>query len=439
MLFLLNILTMDKILIITYYWPPSGGAGVQRWLKFAKYLPEHGVEPVVLTVDPLLASYAQRDESLEQEVPPGVAVFRTRTFEFYNLYKLLTGKKEIPYGGFANAGETSFLQRLARMIRGNFFLPDPRGGWNRYAVKKATELIRQYGIRTVVTTSPPHSSQLIGLRLKKKLGIRWIADLRDPWTDIYYYCELHHSSLARKVDRALELKVLRNADLLITVSRDVKQLFARKLPAGASAKFSVIPNGYDETDFLQEVAVTGGKLVITYTGTISEAYDMTGFLDALYLLGRERHKELLLRFVGKVSPSVIEKIRQKVPDIDLDLVGYVDHQASVRYLLRSSMQLLIIPGGENNKGIVTGKFFEYMASGKPVLAIGPRGGDLEGLIRETGCGKLFEYDETDLMRAYVDDVLNGHEIQPVAEKVQAYSRRALAAKLVASLVNKRGC
>lgn len=436
MLFLLNILTMDKILIITYYWPPGGGAGVQRWLKFTKYLPEHGVEPVVLTVDPLLASFAQRDQSLEQEVPPGVAVFRTRTFEFYNLYKLLTGKKEIPYGGFANAGETSFLQRLARMIRGNFFLPDPRRGWNRYAVKKATELIRQYGIRTVVTTSPPHSTQLIGLKLKKKLGIRWIADLRDPWTDIYYYKELYHSSLARKVDRALELKVLREADQLITVSRDVKQLFARKLPAGAAAKFSVIPNGYDETDFLQEVDPTGKKFVITYTGTISGAYDMTGFLNALALLGLERHKELLLRFVGKVPAPVAERIRQELPELELDLAGYVDHHESVRFLLQSSLQLLIIPRVENNKGIITGKFFEYMASGKPVLAIGPRGGDLDELIRETGCGAVFDYEDSAGISSFVSRSME-HNSYVASKDIPRYSRRNLTKELSRCLLEFR--
>ncbi|MGV8092787.1 MAG: glycosyltransferase family 4 protein [Mangrovibacterium sp.] len=421
---------MKKILIITYYWPPSGGAGVQRWLKFTKYLPQLGIEPVVLTVDPKLASYAQRDESLDLEVPPGIKVFRTPTFELYNLYKFISGKKEIPYGGFANAGKASFLQKLSRALRGNLFLPDPRRGWNRYALQKATELINRYHIKTVITTSPPHSTQLIGLKLKKKLGVRWIADLRDPWTDIYYYRELHHMAWAAKTDRRMELKVLHGADHLITVSQDLKRIFSQKLPAGMSSKISVIPNGYDETDFLQKVKTTSEKFIITYTGTISEAYDMTGFLEALELLGKESRKKLLLRFVGKIPAPVMERIRQKLPDLELEQVGYVDHHRSVNYLLQSSLQLLIIPRVDNNKGIVTGKFFEYMASHKPVLAIGPHGGDLEAMIRETGCGKLFEYDEQELMLAYLNDHLAGRVVSGVTEKIQAYSRRSLTQQLV---------
>lgn len=421
---------MDKILIITYYWPPSGGAGVQRWLKFAKYLPELGVEPIVLTVDPGLASYAQRDESLELEVPPGMKVFRTRTFEFYKLYQLLSGKKEIPYGGFANAGKASWLQKLSRALRGNFFLPDPRRGWNRYAIKKAIELIDRYHIETVITTSPPHSTQLIGLKLKKKRGVRWIADLRDPWTDIYYYHELRHMAWAAATDRRMELKVLRGADHLITVSQDVKRIFAQKLMPGEASKISVIPNGFDESDFLQNAETSHEKLIITYTGTISEAYDIGGFLNALDLFGIENRKKLVLRFVGKVPAPVIDRIRQKLPDLELHLTGYVDHHQSVGYLQQSSLQLLVIPRVENNKGIVTGKFFEYMASGKPVLAIGPRGGDLERMIAETGCGKLFEYDEQDQMLDYLKEVIGGRFPRGEPARIRSYSRRALSARLV---------
>ncbi len=423
---------MKKILIITYYWPPSGGAGVQRWLKFTKYLPEFGVQPIVLTVDPAQASYAQIDESLEQEVADSTEVHRTGTFELYDLYKWLTGKKEIPYGGFANESSESLLQRVAKMVRGNFFIPDPRKGWNRYAYRKAVELIRLHNIDTVVTTSPPHSTQLIGLKLKKQLGIHWIADLRDPWTDIYYYSELYHSSLARRADRKLELKVLRHADQLITVSRDVKRIFAEKLQPGDEAKIAVIPNGYDEEDFRQEVKSEAGKFVITYTGTISAKYDLDGFLAALRGLPEEQQHSILLRFVGKVLPSIVEKIRQTVPGIELELVGYVDHRRSVGYLLQSSMQLLIIPKVENNKGIVTGKFFEYLASGKPVLAIGPVGGDLDDLIRETGCGRLFGFGDVEGIQRMLNHCMD-HLFQVNGNKRNQYSRKELTEKLVQEL------
>ncbi|WP_372774661.1 glycosyltransferase family 4 protein [Mangrovibacterium sp.] len=426
---------MKKVLIITYYWPPSGGAGVQRWLKFSKYLPEFGVQPVVLTVDAVQASYAQTDSSLVKEVPESIEVHRTDTFELYNLYKKLSGKKEIPYGGFANEGKETGMQKLAKAIRGNFFIPDPRKGWNRYAYRKAVELIRENGIETVITTSPPHSTQLIGLKLKKKLGVRWIADMRDPWTDIYYYKELYHTALARRIDRLLELKVLRNADQIVTVSEDMKRIFNDKLSGSESeSKFMVIPNGYDEEDFAQHVDAEKEKYVITYTGTISEAYDIDGFLEALVALPSDLQNRLLLRFVGKVPATITAKVERKCPSLQTELVGYVDHRKSVNYLLKSSMQLLVIPKVENNKGIITGKFFEYLASGNPVLAIGPANGDLDQLIRETGCGKLFEYDDVAAMLQFLTLSMSGEQIAASKEKAQAYSRRELTRLLVEKLI-----
>lgn len=424
---------MKKVLIITYYWPPSGGAGVQRWLKFTKYLSSFGVKPIVLTVDPSRASYAQRDESLQKEVTDEVLVYTTKTVELYDLYRKLIGKGEIPYGGFSNQQEESFLQKMAKVVRGNFFIPDPRKGWNRFAYQKAVELIREHQIDTVITTSPPHSTQLIGLKLKKKLGICWVADLRDPWTDIYYYNELYRSSWAKKRDRAMELNVLQAADQIMTVSKALKRLFDEKLGGGAGSKLSVIPNGYDEEDFAVNVPVTDEKFVITYTGTISTAYDMDGLLKALQELDEQQQKNILFRLVGNMPPAIVDRIRRELPLIELDLVGYVDHARSVSYLLKSSIQLLIIPKIENNKGIVTGKFYEYLASGKPVLAIGPMGGDLEEVIRETGCGLLFEYSDSEGIKKMLIENLQGR-FEISNDRATKYSRRELTRKLVQEIV-----
>ena len=190
---------MKKVLLITYYFPPSGGAGVQRWLKTIKYLPEFGVEAIVLTVDPAVASYPQVDESLCADVPSSLKVYTTKTKEILSLYKRVSPKREVPYGGFANEPNPTLLQKISRFIRGNFFLPDPRRGWNKYALAKAKEIIESEGITTVITTSPPHSTQLIGLELKKQYpNINWVADLRDPWTDIYYNSDLYPTSWAQR-------------------------------------------------------------------------------------------------------------------------------------------------------------------------------------------------------------------------------------------------
>jgi glycosyltransferase involved in cell wall biosynthesis len=421
---------MKKVLIITYYWPPSGGAGVQRWLKFAKYLPEFGWQPVILTVDPEYASYPQRDESLLSEVDPDCMVFTTKSFELYNLYKFISGKKEVPYGGFANETRESMFQKVSKFLRGNFLLPDPRKGWNKYALKKAAELIQEFNIDTVVTTSPPHSTQLIGLELKQKFNIRWIADLRDPWTDIYYYNQFKHTALARKIDQRYEREVVENADLLITVSEDVKRIFAEKSDLPVADKTVVIPNGFDEDDFRITNFPAESKKVITYTGTISEAYDVDGFLESISGLDEKLKSQLLFRFVGKVPLSVEQKFR--TTGLELELVGYVDHPKSIEYLLRSDLLLLVIPKVNNNKGILTGKFFEYLASQKPILAIGPADGDLAKIIQETESGKLFDYSETDRIKAYLEHVFSS-AIQSNQAKAAKYSRKNLTKLLAGKL------
>jgi glycosyltransferase involved in cell wall biosynthesis len=432
---------MKKVLIITYYWPPSGGAGVQRWLKFAKYLPEFGWQPIVLTVDPQYASYPQRDESLLSEVDPNCLVYTTKSFELYNLYKMVSGKKEVPYGGFANDSKEGLFQKVSKFLRGNFLLPDPRKGWNRYALKKAVELIGQYNIDIVVTTSPPHSTQLIGLKLKQKFNIRWIADLRDPWTDIYYYSQFNHTALARRIDKNYERRVVENADLLITVSEDVKRLFAEKSRPGYTGrdKIAVIANGFDGDDFRMPSRGLGiqteSRKIITYTGTISEAYDVNCLLKALSRLDDHLKSELLIRFVGKVPPSVEVKFR--ATGLELEFVGYVDHPKSIEYLFRSDLLLLVIPKVKNNRGILTGKFFEYLASHKSILAIGPTDGDLAKIIQETHCGKLFDYEDTEGMLKYIQNQLNKTGEVTNTELANQYSRKELTRKMVQFLEAKK--
>jgi glycosyltransferase involved in cell wall biosynthesis len=418
---------MKKVLIITYYWPPSGGAGVQRWLKFAKYLPEFGWEPVILTVDPQYASYPQRDESLISEVDPECLVFTTKSFELYNFYKMISGKKEVPYGGFANESKEGWLQKTSKFLRGNFLLPDPRKGWNKYAFKKAAELIKKYNIDTVVTTSPPHSTQLIGLKIKRKFNIRWIADLRDPWTDIYYYNQFMHTDLARKLDQKYERQVVETADLLVSVSEDVKRIFAEKSELPVADKMVVIPNGFDEDDFNIKEVPAETKKVITYTGTISEAYNVDCLLDVLSHLEKGTKSQLLIRFVGKVPPSVEQKFRDT--QLEIEMVGYVDHPKSIEYLLRSDLLLLVIPQVKNNRGILTGKFFEYLASQKPILAIGPTDGDLAKIIQETKCGSMFDYKDAAGMRWFLEVNLGNPASHSDQNLVNEYSRKQLTRKI----------
>ena len=240
---------VKKILIITYYWPPAGGPGVQRWLKFSKYLPEFGYDPIIITVDPEKAEYPIKDHTLEQDVRVGQNVYRTNCSGLYEYYKKLTKTQSAPYSGFVNEGVPSLKQKIARFIRGNFFLPDARRGWNKHAYRQAVQIIQKEKIDAVITTGPPMSTHLVGQKLKKRFHLHWIADFRDPWTDIYYYNKMYPTLIAKAIDRKYERNVLLNADQVITVSDYIKKQLAAKSSAIQASKINVIANGFDAEDF----------------------------------------------------------------------------------------------------------------------------------------------------------------------------------------------
>jgi glycosyltransferase involved in cell wall biosynthesis len=258
-----------------------------------------------------------------------------------------------------------------------------------------------------------------------------VADLRDPWTDIYYYSQFKHTALARKIDQKYERKVVENADLLISVSEDVKRIFAEKSVQPIAAKTLVIPNGFDAEDFQHTNFTPETKKVITYTGTISEAYDVDSLLAALLQLSEEWKERLLFRFVGKVPSIIASKFRET--GFEVELVGYVDHPKSIEYLFRSDLLLLVIPKVANNRGILTGKFFEYLASQKTVLAIGPTDGDLAQIIAETGCGKIFDYADSEGMKQFIIQEFSKGKTVVHSEKAIQYSRKELTRKLVSYL------
>ena len=426
---------MKKVLLITYYFPPSGGAGVQRWLKTIKYLPEFGVEAIVLTVDPAVASYPQVDESLCADVPSSLKVYTTKTKEILSLYKRVSPKREVPYGGFANEPNPTLLQKISRFIRGNFFLPDPRRGWNKYALAKAKEIIESEGITTVITTSPPHSTQLIGLELKKQYpNINWVADLRDPWTDIYYNSDLYPTSWAQRRNLKYERSVLEGADNIITVSEDCKRLFAEK--ANVTDKITVVPNGYDENDFKEMIKEKGEitpnysltvintsslltpNYILSYVGVMAPQYD----LEPLKSLVQGR-KDILLRFVGVVSEEIQQEIKSW--GVQAEFIPYVSHKRAIAYMRASDALLLFIPNVPNNEGILTGKLFEYLASGRKILLFGPENGDAMHLISECGAGAC--YTENFCLDKFLNQDYTGND------HIKLYSRRALAQKIASFL------
>ena len=401
----------NKVLIITYYWPPSGGGGVQRWVKFCKYLPDFGFEPIVLTVNPDDASYTLLDQSLTKDISPTIKVYKTKTRESLQLFMKLFGRKKLPHSGFSGEKKESLFSVVFRFIRGNFFIPDPRKGWNKYAIEKAAELINQFDIKYVVTSSPPHSTQLIGYALKKRFSITWIADLRDPWTDIFYYKDLMHTSLAKKIDLNFEHKVLTSADKLIVVSPAIKRLFANKLNKEERDKIYIIPNGFDDNDIqvhpLQESQIN--QWVITYTGNLSANYPGDVFVKILkQLIDQNPTVKIIFRFIGIYPVQLNELINELDLSKSIEYVEYVEHSKIFTYLNNTDALFLAIPEAKNNEGILTGKLFEYLAARKPILCIGPPNGDAAAIISECDAGKTFNRNEEELILNYLQLLIDNH-------------------------------
>jgi glycosyltransferase involved in cell wall biosynthesis len=424
---------MNKVLIITYYWPPGSGAGVQRWMKFSKYLPELGWEPVILTVDPDYATYPATDQSMLREISTDLKIHRTKATDWFRIYK--KDKSKIPSAGFATNDNQSLLGKFTRFIRGNFFIPDPRRGWNKFAIKEASALIESGAIKHIITTSPPHSTQLIGMELKKRYPkIAWIADLRDPWTDIYYYDSFYHTRVAHKIDLSYEKKVLNKADRIITVGKSLKNSFCSRVP-GIEGKTEIITNGYDEEDFLGDWPVKPEIFTISYIGTLSDSYPVSGFMEAVEDLAINGYK-FRLRFVGSVSYFQKNIIRSKAGNILIEFIDYVNHRDAVKYMRESSMLLLIIPDHHSNKSIITGKLFEYLAAARPVLCIGPKDGDAADIIERTGHGTCADLNDPEEISRIIDKYYregDNNILTPPAE----FSRASLTARLAAMLQNMK--
>ena len=416
-----------KILIITYYWPPCGGAGVQRWLKFTKYMPEFGWEPYVLTVDPDYARYPAIDESLKKDINPSLEVYKTKALNYFRFGKSVKSSVNVTSG--SDTGNNSINNRVARFIRGNFFIPDPRKGWNRYALRIAAELIRKEDINYVVTTSPPHSTQLIGLKLKSLFpGIKWICDLRDPWTDIYYYDNFHGTWPARLYDSKLENKVLRKADSIISVGHHLADIFSKKLQ-DAGKKIAVITNGYDEEDFSSLKKNPPSTLTLTYVGSLSDQYPVESITESLRELS-DQGIDFKFRFVGVCPAGIKRKIASALPEDSFYYLSYRSHREALTAMITSSVLLVLIPDNEDNKMIITGKLFEYLRTELHILAIGPEDGEAASIISECKAGRIFNKEDIKGITAF----LSSDEINEISyEAPEKYDRRMLTARLAEML------
>lgn len=421
---------IKKLLIITYYWPPAGGPGVQRWLKFVKYLPEFNIQPIVYI--PENPTYPIIDEGLQSEVPDKVIILKNKIFEPYGLASFF-GKnktKKISSGIIPNQKKQSFLEKTLLWVRGNLFIPDARFLWVKPSVKFLKKYIEENNIETIVTSGPPHSLHLIGLQLKKDLNVKWFADFRDPWTTIGYHKALKLSSYAEKKHKAMEKEVLNSADTIIVTSKSTKTEFQ----VITSKPIEVITNGYDIEKI--EKQTLDEKFTLAHIGSFLSERNPSILWQALKELVSENadfKNDFRLKLIGATSQEVLDTISEFKLNDYVQNLGYVSHQEAIEHQRKSQVLLLIEINSTATKSIIPGKLFEYMVSERPIIAIGPEGSDFAEIITATNTGVFFTYDEKEKLKAlllkyyqeYQNKNLNVHAVG-----LQQYSRKSLTQQLV---------
>lgn len=424
---------MHKVLIVTYYWPPAGGPGVQRWLYFASYLREFGIQPLIYT--PENPHYPIQDPGLETQVPPEITVYRKKIWEPYRLAGFLSrkGTRRIS-SGILDRRNPSFLERLMRWIRGNFFVPDARIFWVRPSVKFLKPLISEKGISTVITTGPPHSMHLIGLRLKESTGVRWVADFRDPWTSIGYHEALYPGRRAQWKHRKLEAKVLRGADALVTTSGHTRTEFQRT----TDRPVHVITNGYSGAR--NRKGQPTGKFRLAHIGSLLSGRNPKALWEALQNLVLQNEgfgNDLEIELTGLVSGEVLQSIRQNGLEPYLKQFQYVPHASALEKQRHAQVLLLLEIDAEQTRGIIPGKLFEYMAASRPVLAIGPEGWEAGELLERCGCGACFGYGDREAIESKIMEWYRAYRegmLVVQGEGVAQFHRRALTERLVKEIL-----
>lgn len=434
---------MKRVLIITYYWPPSGGSGVQRWVKFTKYLPQNGWQPVIYTPEnPELIAV---DSSLESEIPSEAEIIRRPIVEPYEIYRKLSGRKGNAGNGEVNpinSQKKTLFQRISLWIRGNFFIPDPRCLWIRPSVRFLKKYLEEHPVDIIVSTGPPHSMHLIARRLALATGIPWVADFRDPWTKMFYFKHLDLSKWAKQRHLQLEKKVLDDADAVVAVSPLVQKDFQKM----TETPVWLITNGFDEDDFdsaMEELKVSEADFGsdndrdfnIVHTGLFAADGNPENLWKALARIYREDSgfaRRLKIRLVGKTDPQIIDSIKSYGLGHALDNIGYVPHEVAVREQCGASVLILPLRKEPEYKATVPGKLLEYLASRRPVLGIGQTDGAMAAILSDAGAGKTFDWEDSEGIEAEIRRMWNlfcKGELNDVEGDIDKYSRRRLCKQM----------
>ena len=421
---------MKKVLIITYYWPPSGGSGVQRWLKFAKYLPEYGWEPIVVT--PENPDFEVKDHSLEKDISPGLKVIKLPIWEPYKIMQRFK-KRGNQQSDILKGGKKGIVNKAMLWLRGNLFIPDPRVFWVRPTVRELIRVIASENINTVITTGPPHSLHLIGQKLKQKTGVKWIADFRDTWTTWTLYDSFYLSSPVRKLHSKMERSVLNQADKVIAASG----YYAQELGRLGNVEVSVITNGFDHEELNGNNLYKPEEFIIRHVGVIDELRNPIPLLEAARALYVEDQMPIKVEFVGNINQALKSYIEDdQVVASFTSIQPYVSHDR-VFELYRTAAVLLIVTF-RNMPGNIPGKLFEYMTSGRPILAVGPQEGDAAKLIKENKLGLICEPEDKDGIKNAIRILFQQFEsLEPShnTEDIGRFSRKSLTGNL-AKILNQ---
>ncbi|MCG8411829.1 MAG: glycosyltransferase family 4 protein [Bacteroidales bacterium] len=418
------------VLIISYYWPSSGGGGVQRWLKFAKYLPQNNWNVHVLV--PKNADYPSYDPSLEKDIPNSVTVHKCRIWEPYNLFRVFTNREKgskVNAGQFFDVGKQSLKDKIALWIRGNFLIPDPRVFWKYFAYKKGKKLIPSINPDIIITTGPPHSVHLIGLAIKKRFNLPWIADFRDPWSQLDILEKCYSSRLAIGMQKRLESKVLRSADTVLTVS----STWGAELTELGSVRTEVITNGFDQEDFKNYESKRNEKFRIVHTGIITSLRNPEAFWETLNEICAENElfrDKLDLFFIGNLDPGVKNSVTQyRYLANKFNYSGYVTHDKVICEYETSELLLVLLNKSKNALGHIPGKIFEYLATNKPILALGPTQGDAAKIIGNHGA--TCDFDDKNAIKQYVLKVWENYikKENYTFDSAMKYSRQNLTKEL----------
>ncbi|KAB1154680.1 glycosyltransferase family 4 protein [Tenacibaculum aiptasiae] len=417
-----------KVLIVTYYWVPAGGSGIQRWLKFVKYLRNFDIEPVIYTVDE--ANYPIIDSSLEKDVPDSIELLKKSIWEPNDVLAGFKKKSTKTSAGFLNPNPT-FLGKIMQYIRANYFIPDARKFWIKPSVKYLKNYLKNNPIDVVITTGPPHSLHLIGLQLKKDLNIKWVADFRDPWTDIDYFHQLPLTEKAKKKHFELEKEVLKEADASLVIGKTMKENYKEY-----SKNIHVVTNGYDtEIDKVKgEEIVLDKSFSITHIGLMNADRNPKILWEALSELSEEHldfKNDLEIKLIGKIA-SEVESSLKNYKFQNVTKISYVPHQEVQQYQRKSQVLLLAVNKVPSAKGIITGKIFEYLQAKRPILAIGPEDGDLAEILNKTKSGTIVNFEAKEKIKEVVLSLYQKYkqnDLRISSLGIEKYHRKELTKQL----------